>query len=72
MEHDQPGSRSPTNLQWVKRGWGWGLGEPAAMSEDGLYDFLEKNFGRTVDRAACSAVAEGSVPSPPHPRTLRA
>jgi hypothetical protein len=30
-----------------------------AMSEDWLYDFIEKNFGRTVDRAACSDVAEG-------------
>jgi len=43
------------------------------MSEDGLYDFLEKNFGRTVDRAACSAVADGSVPSsspPPHSASI--
>jgi hypothetical protein len=34
-------------------------GHHMAMSEDWLYDFIEKNFGRTVDRAACSDVAEG-------------
>jgi hypothetical protein len=37
------------------------------MSEDWLYDFLEKNFGRNVDRAACSDVVEGYACPPAAP-----
>ena len=29
------------------------------MEDDGLFDFLEKNFGKNVDRATGSTLAKG-------------